>query len=320
MPVDFLGIDISKSDFHAHLLQSGSSAKRTFPNTSAGYGQLQRWLRNRKASGVHACMEATGAYWIGLAANLYDHSVCVSVVNPARIKNFARSQMRRTKTDGVDAQIIAQFCQTQTPVLWKPPAKEILEIRAIVAYRNQLVAERHRVRQLASTIYEARVLRERTSSHIAALNDLIDGVDEQLHALIEQTPAIADAVQRLAGIPGVGQLSAAAIFAQLPLGQLRNSKAAAAYAGVCPSDRQSGTSIHGKSRLSKMGNADLRKALYMPAMSVLRTTSSLAQFAARLRSRGKPGKVIVAALMRKILTIAYAVLKSGKPYVEALSA
>lgn len=320
MPVDFLGVDISKADFHAHLLQAKGSTKRTFPNSVAGYGQLNRWLKNRKASDLHVCMEATGAYWLGLATHLHTRGVRVSVVNPASIKYFARSQMRRTKTDAVDAAIIAEFCKTQGPALWEPPAREILELRAILAYRNHLVSERTRVRHLVSTINEAHIVEQSTDTHVAMLDDLIKGVEEQLHALIDKTPVLSESVHLLEGIPGIAWRSAASIIAELPYEKLRNSKAAAAYAGLCPSDRQSGTSIHGRSRLSKMGNANLRRALYMPALSAMTTSTALARFATRLKLRGKRGKLVVAALMRKMLTIVYAVLKSRRPYVEGTAA
>ena len=131
----------SKADFHVHLLQGAHSAKRSFPNTSTGYAQLDRWLKNRKSTALHACMEATGAYWLGLATHLHASEVAVSLVNPARIKSFARSQLRRTKTDVVDAKIIADFCRTQALGRWEPPLREHQEIRALLTYRDHLVAE-----------------------------------------------------------------------------------------------------------------------------------------------------------------------------------
>jgi transposase len=97
--MDVLGIDISKDDFHACLLQVGRQRAHSFPNNHSGYRQLSRWLKNRGASEIHACMEATGPYWRGLATSLFENGVRVSVVNPARTAMFARSQLRRTKTD-----------------------------------------------------------------------------------------------------------------------------------------------------------------------------------------------------------------------------
>ncbi len=111
----FLGIDLSKETFHACLLSDGPEAKKAFPNTPKGFEQLTTWLKNRHAVEVHICMEATGAYWEALALYLHSLEQHVSVVNPARIKAFAQSELLRTKTDAVDAALIARFCKSQSP-------------------------------------------------------------------------------------------------------------------------------------------------------------------------------------------------------------
>ena len=312
--MDFLGIDISKADFHVHLLQGAHSAKRSFPNAPAGYAQLDRWLKNRKSTALHACMEATGAYWLGLATHLHASEVAVSVVNPARIKSFARSQLRRTKTDVVDAEIIADFCRTQAPGRWEPPLREHQEIRALLTYRDHLVAEKVRAKQLIATVYQADVFQLTARAHQKQLEDLIDSTEKQMRALIASTPSLLQATQLLESIPGIGWLTAASLAVRLPMDRLSTSKAAAAHAGLTPRERQSGTSVHGRPRICKTGDAQLRKALYMPALAALRGTSHLAQFGARLKAAGKPGKVVIAAMMRKLVTIAYAILKSGQPF------
>ncbi len=111
----FLGIDLSKETFHAFLLSERTDAKKVFPNTPKGFEQLTTWLRNRQAADVEICMEATGAYWEALALYLHGLDRHVSVVNPARIKAFAQSELLRTKTDAVDAALIARFCKSQSP-------------------------------------------------------------------------------------------------------------------------------------------------------------------------------------------------------------
>jgi transposase len=319
-PVDVLGIDISKADFHALLQQGDRSSKRVFPNTKTGFQQLARWLKNRKADDVHVCMESTGAYWLGLAMDLYDRNVHVSVANPAQIKSFARLQLRRTKTDSVDAEIIADFCRKLSPNAWQPPQREVLQIRALLSFRDQLVGERLRYRQLAETMPEADIFLAENERHSADLKTKIKSIETQLRELVAATPNLAEKSRLLRSIPGIGELSAHAIVAHLPMDRLRNSKAAAAYTGLTPCLRQSGTSINGRPRLSKIGNSRLRRALYMPALAATRGKSALADFAARLKAAGKCGKVAVAAVMRKLITIAFAVLKSGQPYNPALQA
>ena len=117
----FLGIDLSKETFHACLLSDRAEAKKAFPNSPKGFEQLMAWLKNRHAVDVHICMEATGAYWEALASYLHGLEQRVSVVNPARIKAFAQSELLRTKTDEVDAALIARFCKSQSPEPWLPP-------------------------------------------------------------------------------------------------------------------------------------------------------------------------------------------------------
>ena len=128
--MDYLGIDISKLDFHAFLLQDKRSSKKSSPNTVKGFDQLINWLRNRKAVDVVVCMEATGSYWQDLAAALFAVGYTVTVINPKRIKAFAESELLRAKTDAVDAALIARFAATQKWDRWTPPAPEIRELQA----------------------------------------------------------------------------------------------------------------------------------------------------------------------------------------------
>ncbi|MGB6644209.1 MAG: transposase, partial [Candidatus Cybelea sp.] len=120
-----LGNRSLEGDVSCASSQRSGEAKRVFPNTSKGFEQLTAWLKNRHAADVHICMEATGAYWEALAVYLHELKHRVSVVNPARIKAFAQSELLRTKTDAVDAALIARFCRSQVPEAWIPPAPEI---------------------------------------------------------------------------------------------------------------------------------------------------------------------------------------------------
>ncbi len=123
---------VSKADFHAFLIAGDARSKKSFPNGPTGFRALRTWLKNRNVSDLHACMEATGACWLELARSLHAAGVRVSLVNPTRTALFARSQLRRTKTDAVDAQMLAEFCAIQHPELWTPPAPEILALRALL--------------------------------------------------------------------------------------------------------------------------------------------------------------------------------------------
>ena len=309
-----LGIDVSKADFHAVLLAGTARSRRSFPNGPAGFRAVRKWLVNRKATQVHACMEATGAYWLELARSLHAGGIRVSVVNPTRTALFARSQLRRTKTDAVDAQMIAEFCASQRPEAWTPPAKEILVLRGFLSYRQQLGEQRVALEQLASQVEVDATLERLHRDHIEVLRDAISTLEEQIARHVQAHHELREAVERVQSIPGFGTLTAAAVVAKLPVDRLRNAKAAAAYVGLSPSERQSGSSIRGVPRICKTGNAHLRRDLYMPALVAMRFNPAMRSFAERLKSRGKPAKVIIVAVMRKLIVLAYTLLKDAATF------
>ena len=312
--MDVLGIDISKDDFHACLIQGAKRSKHSFPNASSGYKQLQRWLKNRKSAPVHACMEATGAYWLGLASAMHECGATVSVVNPARTALYARSQLRRTKTDSVDCEMIADFCNTQPLEQWTPPAPETLELRGILSYREHLVNQRTQCKQIVGQISVSAQLKRLHTKQLKVLEQTIAALETEMQAIIGKHPLLHADVMRVQSIPGIGFLSAVSLVAKLPMERIRDSKAAAAYAGVTPSERQSGTSVHGKPRICKTGNASLRRDLYMPALVAIRYNPTLKTFAERLRARGKAPKVVIVAVMRKLIVLAYTLLKKGEAF------
>jgi transposase len=311
--VNVLGVDVSKEDFHACLIQGGKRAKKSFPNAPAGYRQLRSWLKNRRCTQVHACMEATGAYWMGLATALHGGGALVSVVNPSQTVFFARTQLRRTKTDLVDAEMIAEFCERHRPTHWTPPPPEILELRGLLSYRDHLVGEQLRLTQLVSQIHVSRELQRLHARQLKMLKQSLTAVEDQLRMLVTSHPTLGEQVQALTAVSGIGLLTALALIAKLPMERLRDGKAAAAYAGLAPSERQSGTSVRGKPRICKTGNAELRRDLYMPAIVAIRHNAILRAFAERLKQRGKPAKVAVIAVMRKLVVLAFTILKRLRP-------
>jgi transposase len=307
--VDVLGIDISKADFHVCLIQGSKRAKKSFPNAAAGYGRLWSWLKNRRCGEVHACMEATGAYWMGLATALHAGGAIVSVVNPSQTVFFARSQLRRTKTDAVDAEMIAEFCERHEPGRWTPPPVEMLELRGLLSYRRHLIEERTRLKQLVTQIQANAELQALHHRQLKGLEQNVEAIESQLRGLVQRHRVLREAVEALTVVAGIGLLTALSLVAQLPVDRLRNAKAAAAYVGLAPSERQSGTSIHAKPRICKTGNAELRRDLFMPAAVAIRYNPILRAFAERLKERGKPAKVVITAVMRKLAVLAFTILK-----------
>jgi len=321
-----LGIDISKADFHCCLLAGTKRSQERFPNTRAGFRKAIKWVKGQGYDQVAICMEATGSYWRGLATALHDAHMTVSVVNPSRTAFFARSQLRRTKTDQVDCEMIGEFCKTQSPEKWTPPPPEVLELRALLTYREHLVNSRMRLKAVDTQVDFDRSLKRFHAKHVAALDAGILEIEKRITLLIRSHPNLRRQTWALRRVDGLGVLTAAIIVSQLPIDQLRNGKAAAAYAGLSPCERQSGVSVNGKPRICKTGNSALRKALYMPALVALQRNVALIkelvrEVSTRPDDRGAEAVGRVVASMATLRTMSLSVagmLEAGQnPYIEA---
>jgi transposase len=311
----FLGIDISKETFHACLLSDLGEAKKVFVNSAKGFQQLNAWLGNRHCADVHVCMEATGAYWEGLAVHLHGAGRRVSVVNPTRIKAFAQSELLRTKTDAVDAALIARFCKSQCPELWTPPPPEIRVLQALVRHYEHLKTTRAQQSVYAQSLDAHSIVAASTQEVIAILDAQIAQLEREIRKHFDDHPDLKRKRDLLTSIPGIGETTAGSLLAEIPhMDRFESAKAISAYAGLSPRERRSGTSIHGRPRLCKTGNSRIRKALYMPAISACRFNPALRAFVERLVAAGKHKRLIIGAVMRKLLVLAYGILRSGVPF------
>jgi len=315
-----LGIDVAKATFEAALLIHGRLLQRSFAMTAQGFDSLHTWIGKQGVEQAHACLEATGEYGAALALSLYAAGHVVSIVNPARIAAYAKSRLARTKTDKADAGLIAHFCSTQHPVPWTPPPAEVRELQARVR-RVEMLQEmaQQEVNRLQSGLHSPAV-RASMEATLAFLRQEIDAMQRLVQEQLEQSADLQHKQRLLCSIPGIGRWTAARVLAESD--QVRTSVSArqlAAYAGLTPRERTSGTSVRGQTRLAKTGNSRLRRALYLPAIVAIRHNPAVRAFAERLRARGKPPMVIVAAAMRKLLHLIYGVLKSGKAFDPALA-
>ncbi len=313
MSLPVLGIDIAKGSYWVALRPGGKQHQGEFENTPGGFKRLTAWLRKRGVNQVHACLEATGRYSDELAYALHQQGHVVSVVNPLRIKAYAQSRLSRNKTDAVDAGLIADFCATQQPPAWTPPAPEIRELQELAHQYDALQVQRTQLsNRLGAGLRSAAVKQQ--------LQVQLDLVDQQLAELkrliddhLERHPDLKRQRELVESIIGVGSLTAAKIIAADPR-RFEDSRAFAAYAGLTPRHYLSGTSVRRRSRLSKLGDVDLRRALYFPALSAMRFNTLIRNFCERLSQKGKHKMTIIAAVMHKLLVLAYGVLKSGKPF------
>jgi transposase len=311
----FLGIDIAKAKFDVVLLKEEHSSAKTFANTSSGFSSLVNWLRQRKASDLHICMEATGPYWESLATYLHDAGYTVSVMNPACIKAFANSELRRTKTDSVDALIIARYCRTTSPARWTPPSPHIRELKSLVRRLEALKAMRQQESNRLAMPDQHHSVIMSIEAIIVAIDNQIDALEKQIRDHIDNHPDLKEQKDLLESIPGIGETTSALLLAEI--GNVHNYRSArqlAAHAGLTPREHQSGSSIHGRARLSKIGNSRLRRMLYMPAVVSKRYNPVINEFCGRLLLAGKTKMVVIAAAMRKLLHIVYGVLTSKTPF------
>ncbi len=314
MTSNSLGIDISKKDFHVVLITGETRTKsRKFTNDPKGFESLHEWLKQKGIDHLHACMEATSIYGDALAEFLYSANFAVSVVNPARIKGFAKGELLRTKTDSVDAALIARFCAAIKPDLWKPTAPEIKELQALVrrldSLQEMVTAEHNRLETATSKVAEL------TNAHLEYLNQQQDLIKQLISDHFDQHPELKQQRDLLISIPGIGAQTAAVLLAEIGrIEDYQSARQLAAHAGLTPCERSSGTSVHGKTRLSCTGNSRLRKALYMPAIVSMRHNPLLKAFSERLLDRGKAKMQAIGAIMRKLVHFTFGILKSQKPF------
>jgi transposase len=313
-----LGIDVAKAKLDCALrLPDGKYRNKVVNNNASGFETLLAWLQKHGGAAVHVCMEATGVDWEEVAAYLAQRGLPVSVVNPAQIKAFGASHLVRTKTDRVDAQLIARFCFERGPALWQAPSANEQALRAMVlrldALQTMRTQESNRLEVARQTVQAG------IASHIAWLDKEIDELARQIRQHMDHDPDLKGKQALLDSIPGLGERTIASLLAFYgDLQRFDNARQAVAFAGLDPRQHESGSSVRGKPRLSKVGHSVLRKALYMPAMVALHRTAWGGVFRQRLAAAGKPPMLIIGAMMRKLIHVAFGVLKSRRPFDPTL--
>jgi transposase len=313
-PLAWLGIDIAKDSFAACLLLERRVLAGSFDNTPSGYKQLDHWLKKRQVAQVHACLEATGRYSEGVAEHLHAAGHTVSVINPARLKAFGQATLTRTKTDQTDAALLAEFCRRQQPEPWTPPAPEQRALRALVRRRESLLQLRQQEANRLSSGEDDPLVQASLAAVLAFLDEQLALVEQALTDQVASHPQLHRQVELVDSIPGIGLTTAVALLAEIDFGAYSSARQVAAQAGLTPRQRQSGTSVHGRPRLSKQGASQLRKILFFPAIVAMRHNPVIHAFAERLAERGKAKMAIVCACMRKLLHLVYGVLKTGLPF------
>jgi transposase len=309
-----VGVDIAAVTFTASWLtpEGKPSAPVTLAQTPSGFAALQQHLQ---ATGVdpeatRVVMEATSTYWVALAVTLHEAGYRVHVINPAQAHYFAKAQLRRAKTDALDAQDLARLATKLDLAPWRPPPPVYHELRqrllareALIGLRQQARNQRHALLQWPVVVEAAR---RQFDELIADLDDRIATVERELE-LVLTNGAWAASAAYLTSAPGIGAITAAwLLVATMNFTLASSPEGLAAYAGLAPMPRQSGTSVRGRPSIGHAGNAHLRSVLYLSTLSAARHNPAIKPFYDRLRAAGKPHKVARCAAARKLLHLAWA--------------
>lgn len=321
MPVAdrFVGIDVSKSWVDVHVrpapaaAQAGGAAFRCTTD-EAGLAELVRRLR--PLAPLLIVMEASGGYESIVALSLAEAGLPVAIVNPRQVRRFAEALGQLAKTDAIDARVIAHFAEAVRPTPRPLPDGTMRQLQELLARRRQLVvminAEKQRLAKAASAVAQR--------SHKAMAKSLESErarIDRAIDKLVQQSPLWCSKLDLLTSVPGVGDIVARTLLAELPeLGSVDRHQIAA-LAGVAPFSRDSGRK-KGK-RFVRAGRVQVRAPVYMACLVAIRYNPPLKAFYRRLRQAGKPARLAIVAVMRKLLTILNAMLRDNRPWAAAHS-
>ncbi len=300
-----IGIDISKDHLDAHDLPDGRSGR--FGNSQAGFDSLMGWLP--AAEGTDRLVyEATGPYHAGFERQFAGVYPLVKV-NPLQARRFAQSRGNRAKTDAVDARMLAQMGAALNLAPRQLPSESMRDLKELQIARSALIKDQTRLRNRLLT-QTVSFVREQSQARLALVGQQLCDIDAQINARIDADPTQRRAHQIIRSIPGIGAVSAAAILIEMPEIGTLNRKQAASLAGLAPMTRQSGHWTG--SAFIQGGRHHLRHALYMPAISALRSNPDLKAKYHALRAAGKPAKLAITALMRKLIVMANELVKHDR--------
>jgi len=309
----YVGIDIAKAKFDSSVLIAEKYKHKSFDNKSGGFKAFLKWLTSfGSTKEFHVCMEATGKFSIPLAKYLCSKAIKVSIVNPLQIKSFARSELSRNKTDKLDAALIARFCKEKHPRLWSPPHE--LEEKFKSLYRRWDTVKQLRAQEQTRLTGElCQDVRLSIQSMIAMFDEQLEALEAALDILVKSHPPFKHRYKLLLSISGIGKTTAYLLLAEVDFDLFQTVNQLVAFAGLNPRHNESGI-FKGKSPISKIGSSRIRRGLYFPAVSAMTWNPFIKPLASRLQSKGHCQLSIICASMRKLLHLAFGVIKSDSPF------
>ena len=305
----FVGIDVSKNTLDLRIEPAGEAMHVAYDD----HGIAQVCRRLVEALPTLIVMEATGGLETRLAGELAAKGLRVAVINPRQARDFAKATGQLAKTDRVDAAILCAFARAIRPAVRPLKSADARELDDLVNRRHQLVEIRVQETLRLATA-SSKAFQKSLKTHIAWLDKRITKLDHDLKDRLQTSDAWKVKDDLLRGIPGVGDVTSMTMLAKCPeLGQL-NRREIAKLVGVAPLADDSGK--HRGKRFIWGGRADVRAVLYMATVAAMRCNPAIKPFAQRLKMSGKPAKVVIAACMRKLLTIMNAMIKTNSPWTQ----
>lgn len=318
-----IGIDVSKPKLDVTWLRDPETLKiktRTFRNDREGIQSVLAWLLEQTQAPVadlQIMMEATGIYHEALAYAAYDAGAQVYVANPAQAKDFASSLGRRSKTDRKDSVVLARFLASRRHHVWQPEPEEIRQLRALLGRLEALekdIRREHNRYEKAAIQGAAHNVLVSIDTVLTALTQERDRLAREIDDHIERNDHLNKDRKLLQSIPGIGRVLSVELLAMLRSRSFTSAGQSAAFVGLVPIMHRSGQSVEKRPRLSKTGASRLRAKLYMGSVAALRCNAMIQQQYARLRARGKSNMSALGAAMRKLVQIAFGVLKHQTSY------
>lgn len=313
----FVGVDISAKEAHVMSISADGEISEAFiiEQTPAGMAELEQRLlaSGHTPADVLVVMEATGAYWMKLATYLYEAGFAISVINPAQAHHFAKALLNRSKTDAIDARILAQLAAKLQPKPWKPASATYEQLYQRLAQRDAVLEmlqqernRRHALRLRPTVVVQVEA---KIETHIAFLQSQLDDLDREIKDAIAQDHAWDEAAGLLRSIKGFGPIATAWLLtATHNFTACERPEQIASYAGLVPRLFESGSSISRRSAIGYAPHARLREALYMATLSAVQHNPAIKAFYHRLLDNGKTKKAALCACARKLVHIAWAVV------------
>ena len=311
----YIGIDVSKQTFDVSFLQQNERIYKSFKNNATGFKKLLKIVELDD----WVVMEATGSYFFPLAEYLYSQSVQVVVENPLVIKRYSQSKLKRAKTDKADAALISEYAEVyhQSLKLWKPDSKVIINLRQLYTRIELLQKQINQTKnQLEAFVVSGSLtaeLKHEIKQSIKWLRQQKEKFEKQLQQTVRKH--FSDTMDSLTSIPGIGPKTAAMLTVVTDdFKKFDHYKQLIAYVGLSPRVYQSGTSVHGKGHICKMGKPQVRKLLYLCSWSAKRCNKKCIEMYDRLKAKNKPERVIKIAIANKLLKQAFAIATKTDKY------